>query len=177
MTTRQSALNSLRNSRPVQIGLAVGLAYIILTWGLYQSWMGSLETFMAGVGTQIDRSDPAWIQRISEASGDAPSQPFMLRLLSYPIPGPATVENGGAMPFWSVLLQGIWLGIVAWAGFAQTRLKFIALSVVPFIVLLPISGNVIASLLLGLLGPVIVSAIWLPVTELTLRRLRKGNGP
>lgn len=146
MNTRQSALNALRTSRPVQIGIAVALAYIILTWGLYQSWMGSLETYLSGAG--------------NPSAQGAPRQSIFLKLLSWPLPGPATVENGGAMPFWSVLLQGIWMGVVTWAGFAQTNGKLIALLVPPFIVLFLISGNILSSLLVGASGLLIIAVIW-----------------
>ncbi|WP_370074112.1 MULTISPECIES: hypothetical protein [Salipiger] len=146
MTIKQSALNALRTSRSVQIGLGVGLAYIILTWGLYQSWTGSLEAYLSGA------ENP-------NAQG-APRQSIFLKLLSWPLPGPATVENGGAMPFWSVLLQGIWIGVVTWAGFAQTNRKLIALLLPPFIVLFLISGNIISSLLVGASGLLIIAVIW-----------------
>jgi len=32
-----------KQSRPLQVGLALAIAYIVLTWGLYQSWLGSVE--------------------------------------------------------------------------------------------------------------------------------------
>ena len=64
------------------------------------------------------------------------------------------------MPFWSVLLQGIWMGVVTWAGFAQTNGKLIALLVPPFIVLFLISGNILSSLLVGASGLLIIAVIW-----------------
>lgn len=146
MTIWQSVLDTIRTSRPVQIGLGVGLAYIILTWGLYQSWTGSLEAYLSGAA--------------NPSAQGAPRQSIFLKLLSWPLPGPATVENGGAMPFWSVLLQGIWMGVVTWAGFAQTNGKLIALLLPPFIVLFLISGNIISSLLVGASALLIIAVIW-----------------
>ena len=41
-----------KQSRPLQVGLALAIAYIVLTWGLYQSWLGSVESFLDGARRQ-----------------------------------------------------------------------------------------------------------------------------
>ena len=149
-----------KQSRPLQVGLALAIAYIVLTWGLYQSWLGSVESFLDGATSGLSRNDPDRTRRIIDATGNAPEWPFILKILAYPIPGPATIENGGVMPVWAVALQGIWLGIVGWSSFSRTNGRLLVLSAFPFAVLVLISGNVFASLFLGALGPIIVSLVW-----------------
>ncbi|MFV0297548.1 MAG: hypothetical protein ACK5JT_15645 [Hyphomicrobiaceae bacterium] len=127
---------------------------------MYQSWLGSVETFLDGATSGLSRNDPDRTRRIIDATSDAPESPFILKMLAYPIPGPATVENGGAIPFWAVVLQGIWLGVVGWSGFSRTNGMLLVLAAFPFAVLVLVSGNVLASLFLGALGPVIVSLVW-----------------
>lgn len=160
-------LTHLKHSRPLQIGIGCALTYILLTWGLYLNWYGDLETFMDGVGSGIPADDPNRIQRIVESTSNAPQWPFLLKALSYPIPGPATVEYGGAMPFWSVLVQGAWLGAAVWSAFNQTTGRLVVLCAVPFVVLYLISGSLVASLMLGFIGSVIVSGIGLLVGRIT----------
>ena len=144
-----------KQSRPLQVGLALAIAYIVLTWGLYQSWLGSVESFLDGAMSGLSRNDPDRTRRIIDATGNAPEWPFILKIL-----GPATIENGGVMPVWAVALQGIWLGIVGWSSFSRTNGRLLVLSAFPFAVLVLISGNVFASLFLGALGPIIVSLVW-----------------
>lgn len=149
-----------KQSRPLQVGLALAIAYIVLTGGLYQSWLGSVESFLDGATSGLSRNDPDRTRRIIDATGNALEWPFILKILAYPIPGPAPIENGGVMPVWAVALQGIWLGIVGWSSFSRTNDRLLVLSAFPFAALVLISGNVFASLFLGALGPIIVSLVW-----------------
>lgn len=148
---------TLLRQRSALAGMVVALVYIVLTWALYQSWMESLADGATG-----------W--------------PVLLRILSYPIPGPATVENGGAMPFWSVLVQGVWLGAIVGSGFGPTygtgkTVLSVLLSLAPFIVLYLVSGSLVTSLLFGLtLGLVITGGIQYLIASVALRRMRREPG-
>lgn len=128
--------------------------------GIVSELAGFGRTFLDGATSGLSRNDPDRTRRIIDATGNAPEWPFILKILAYPIPGPATIENGGVMPVWAVALQGIWLGIVGWSSFSRTNGKLLVLSAFPFAVLVLISGNVFASLFVGALGPIIVSLVW-----------------
>lgn len=81
------------------------------------------------------------------------------------------------MPFWSALLQGVWLGAVAWAGFHPSYGKGIALMVVPFIALYATSGNFLASLLFGWIGLGIVIVVWGIIREFRKIAARRACAP
>lgn len=72
---------------PLSMGVLVAFFYVLITWSLYHRWETSLP----------------------------PSEmPGLLSILLFPIPWIVAGMTGGTIPFWSVLLQGLFLGGLAY---------------------------------------------------------------
>ncbi len=141
-------------------GAVISVLYIALTWTLYHSWVDDMMSISQRSG--VGQGTLSYSQMEGVYAEALASKPFLLKFLMYPVQTAATNTAGGVLPFWSVLLQGLWLGggIVAFTLW-PTNLTFIVLSLLPVFHFLLIgeTGGFLGAFIVGLPFGLMVNAL------------------
>lgn len=95
---------------PISMAVLVTFFYILITWSLYHQWESSVQSFIEGATATAEGDDFA----IGAALANAPQKSLLLNVLLFPIPSMVAAAGNGLISFWSVALQGLLLGGVAY---------------------------------------------------------------
>jgi hypothetical protein len=145
---------------------------------MYHSWVENIMSVYqrAGVGQGAMSSD-----QIGMATAEAmAAKPFLLNMLMYPLQAAATNAAGGVLPFWSVLLQGLWMGgIIVASALWPINLTFIVLVPVPVLHILLIGGpgSIMGALIVGLPFGLMVTALLWGIGRLFVSRSKAAAPP